>query len=490
MRLIVSVIILITSLLSVVARANSSADPIRIPLRAVTITLDPGGIQDSQSLFVSRQVNCQLIRNQGSDFILEAAESIKYITPLKILLKINKNAKFHDGSPVTSKDVLSSFNYVKESRSVFRNLFDWVRSIDILDENTVIFALKKPIPQFLKVLSSNNYTIFKKSFLDEAKKKRELWKAPLGCGGYKVTTFDENKISLSPVEKGLPIIFYLNQANQVLASKINNYDIVSLNVIGSSGDLRNFKKIKIFDPAQYFLGISIKNPRWKNKNDRCDFLSNLNPKGIINSYNGYAVEAADLIPQGAIGYDPMSNYNDILDHGVVLKKNANKSNLKYKKFCLAYLTVSVQESNKNEYLKMIREQYPLATLKPVKNVKKFGRNFANDNCDAFVFALWSSYLDGYEYLTMFENNDANFSSVYDKNLINKILSSQDKASASKRAKEYREIVKDIGDYCVVKPLFTLPMKTVYVRNDLVTTGIGLGAISHYYLGNVARLRNV
>ena len=105
-------IILVT--LPISAQAVPSND-LRVTLQSSLISLDPGGIQDSQSLQVSRQVNCQFVRSQGSVFVLDAAESIKYLTPLKIILKINNKAKFHDGTPVTARDALASFNYIKES---------------------------------------------------------------------------------------------------------------------------------------------------------------------------------------------------------------------------------------------------------------------------------------------------------------------------------------------------------------------------------------
>jgi hypothetical protein len=77
-----------------VIAGNLNTNELQVTLQSSKISLDPGGVQDSQSLFVSRQVNCQLVRNQGSNFILDAAESVKYITPTKIVLKINPHI-FH-----------------------------------------------------------------------------------------------------------------------------------------------------------------------------------------------------------------------------------------------------------------------------------------------------------------------------------------------------------------------------------------------------------
>jgi len=90
MKIYLLIWIILISLFSPLTKAESGVNELSIPLHRSLISLDPGGVQDASSLFISRQVNCQLVRSQGSNFILDAAESIKYITPLKIILIQNK----------------------------------------------------------------------------------------------------------------------------------------------------------------------------------------------------------------------------------------------------------------------------------------------------------------------------------------------------------------------------------------------------------------
>ena len=116
---------------------------LRIPLQVSAILFDPSGVQDTQSIFVSRQISCQLIRNQGYYFELEAAESVKYITPLKIVITLKKDVLFHDGTLVKSQDVISSLDYIRKSRHVFQNLFSWIDNIETKDDRTIIFISRK-----------------------------------------------------------------------------------------------------------------------------------------------------------------------------------------------------------------------------------------------------------------------------------------------------------------------------------------------------------
>ncbi|HLB43299.1 MAG TPA: ABC transporter substrate-binding protein [Gammaproteobacteria bacterium] len=482
-------ILIIFSLFAATCPAITMADlnkkELRVTLQTSVISLDPGGVQDSQSLFVSRQVNCQLVRNQGSIFVLDAAESIKYITPLRVVLKINNKAKFHDNTLITAEDVIASFNYIKESRNIFKNVFFWIKKIEIADDKTVVFSLEKHIPQFLKVLSATNFTIFKKSFLEKARKDKSFWKVPLGCGGYKVAELNNQQIKLIPVSQGLPITFDLIKANQIDASQVGNYDIITLNVIGNSKELNDFNMLEMFDPLQYFIGVNSNSKLWKNKYDRCKFLAELDTKNLFASYGKAAIEANDLLPRGTLGYSAGSDY--AIEMAGLAKNAINReSNVNLKSFCLSYLTVSIQEKNKNEYLNMFKKRYSNIIVKPIEDVKEFGKTFVNKNCDVLLFALKSNYYDGYEYLTIFENNDANFSGVHDKNLDAHILKSQYIENTNDRAKEYQIISKEIRDLCIIRPLFTIPTRRVYVRKNLKTPGIGLISIHQYYLGGISR----
>jgi ABC-type oligopeptide transport system substrate-binding subunit len=436
---------------------------------------------------VSRQVNCQFVRSQGSMFVLDAAESIKYITPLKIMLKISDKVTFHDGSPVTAEDVLASFNYIKKSRNILENLFAWIDKMEAIDSKTIVFSLNKHVPQFLKVLSATNFNIFKKDFLYKANKNKSLWKSPMGCGGYRVAELNNNHVKLIPVSKGLPITFYLIKSNLVALNEINKYDIVTADVIATEKELdrEHFKVLRMFDPVQFYIGLNSHSKIWKNKYDRCKFLANLDVESLTASYGDMAIPANDILPKGTLGYSENRNFNDkIMD--ISKKATQKKISKKMQPFCFAYLAISVEDKYKVEYLKMLKKMYPNIITYRIFDTKKYGKDFVDKNCDAIVFGWKSYYLDGYEYLTFFENNDANFSGMYNKNLSNRILKSQNILSASARAKEYQSIIRKISDLCIVRPLFTLPTRKIYMRKDLKAPGIGLVSIHQYYLGNISR----
>jgi len=296
---------------------------------------------------------------------------------------------------------------------------------------------------------------------------------------------NNNQVKLEPITKGLPITFYLIKTNKIDPEKLDQYDIVTIDPISESREMDGFNRIKMFDPVQFFIGINSNSSLLKTKTDRCKFLSDLDPKNVMASYNADGIEANDLIPAGTLGYSQDENFNNELK-----KLSIHSANQKFfandKTFCLAYLIVSVQGKYIKENLNMIKNIYPTIQTMPIENVKKYGKEFASGKCDAILFAWKSNYLDGYEFLTMFENSDANFTGINDKSLANKIIKSQDIANPKVRYSAYRKIISQISNMCIVRPLFTLPSKNIYVRKGLKTPQIGLNSIEHYYLGNVSR----
>jgi hypothetical protein len=468
------------SIIFCVNAANIGQDvAIKIPLQTNSISLDPAHVQDLPSLFVSRQINCQLIRNEGSIFKNDVAKSIQYLSPRVILITLNPDAKFHDGSPVTAQDVYASFQYIRKSRNVMRNIFLWVDRIEVKNQSSLLLHLNKSVPQILKVLSSPNYAIFKESFIVDAMKKSSLWDKPLGCGDYKISYSGNDRIELSPIKNTLPVIFYLTPDNQIRSEHINEFDIVGLNVSGDSVSLNDYDKIQIFDPSHVYIGLNLKNKSWKKREDRCAFLSKIKTESIVSRYKGKAITANDFLPVGALGY--MSDSKFLLK---LTNEFKDKNGINIDSFCLSYLMLSIPKEYRQEYFTMVERIYPSIKIIPVAGVKKFGSGFAASGCHALIFSLKSNYLDGYEYLQIFANNDANFSGISDRGLAQDIKNSQNHENPYERANEYRKIINKIENSCIILPLVTIPMRTIYVKKNLLTPGIGLGSLNEYPLSKI------
>lgn len=292
---------------------------------------------------------------------------------------------------------------------------------------------------------------------------------------------DSNHVVLYPVKNGMKVEFILNKSNKISSSLMDKYDIVSLGAINKSKNMDQFNKIEIFDPYQVFIGLNGGNGIWKNREARCSFLSKIKLNKLIESYGDGFVQSNDFIPAGILGYSKNERFFQEIG-----KEYKNVSIKPRKRFCLAYLAVSIPREYINHYYDMVREVYPHVNLVPLLDSKLFGQKFVKSKCDAILFSLKSDNFDGYEYIDIFANKDANFSGIYSNSLEKQIKNSQNIVNENHKVQQYREVIRKIEDMCVIRPLLSTTMRAIYIKKSIIAPGIGLGSLNDYYLGNVRR----
>ena len=72
---------------------------------------------------------------------------------LSVTLNLVKGATFHDGKPITSKDVAFSIKTIK-AHHPFKTMFGAVKRVDTPNSHTAVIRLSKPHPALLLALSS------------------------------------------------------------------------------------------------------------------------------------------------------------------------------------------------------------------------------------------------------------------------------------------------------------------------------------------------
>lgn len=465
---------------------QSSAEntALRVPLHASMISLDPSKVQDISSLWVSRQINCQLVRMNKGIPTLEAAESINYITPVLLDVKVKQNIHFSNGSELTAEDVIASFNYLRERRTILRNVFSWIDGMTLKNKYELLIKLKRPTPQLLIVISAPHYAIFDKNFITAVTKNASLWKSPVGCGDYKIDETGSSTVKLMPIKGyGIPIKFTLLPDSQLLASDLDKYDIVSMQLIGKASSLADFRLVNVFDPFQYYFVLNTRVSPWNNRRARCAFFSRIDPNIVINVYGNRARPADDFLPSGTLGYVKNENYiQDIIDNYKNIPLPSKKS------MCVSFVATSIEKDYRPAYLEMIKKIYPNVISKIYKNYTDLNKEIQHEKCDGTFYAAKSNYLDAYEYLVTFSEKGPSATGYFDKSLVDKIQKSQDKDKPDVRAAAYHDIVNLIKQQCLMYPLFTMPYDIVYVRNSVDASGIGEGSVNEYSLVNI-KLKN-
>src|SRR5436190_23664904 len=95
-----------------------------------------------------------MTRDENNNAITDLAESYAESTyRLTYTFKLRQGVKFHNGKPMTSADVLASFdryNKVGLERGMFKNVAGW----DAPDASTFVIRMKQPQPTFIEQISS------------------------------------------------------------------------------------------------------------------------------------------------------------------------------------------------------------------------------------------------------------------------------------------------------------------------------------------------
>jgi peptide/nickel transport system substrate-binding protein len=114
--------------------------------------LDPRYATDGTTQRIDRLIFSGLVtRDAQMNLHGDLAESWETPDPLTYVFHLKKGVKFHDGRPVTSRDVKATIEYMMDpaNKSPKRGSFNMIASIEAPDAETVIFRLKEPYASFL-----------------------------------------------------------------------------------------------------------------------------------------------------------------------------------------------------------------------------------------------------------------------------------------------------------------------------------------------------
>jgi peptide/nickel transport system substrate-binding protein len=172
--------VLVSSLLVVAPPAAAAAEtPRRGGVLLAVIGADPPSLDAHQeSTFANIQLVAPLyslllqIDPYGYPKIIGDVATEWKISPdsLTYTFKLRPNIRFHDGSPLTAADVKATYDKIiwppPGVRSIRKNSYSAVASVEAPDPSTVVFKLKFPSASLLANLASPWNVIYPKKYLD------------------------------------------------------------------------------------------------------------------------------------------------------------------------------------------------------------------------------------------------------------------------------------------------------------------------------------
>ncbi len=169
--------------------ANSAPTPKRgghfrlgLSRGSTTDGLDPAKYADVFMQSVGFAIHNYLTElTEDGDLVGELAENWEPAPDAsRWVFRIRKGVTFHDGKPLTSADVVASFNHHRgeQSQSAAKGIVDPIESIETDGSHTVIFNLTAPNADFPAVTSDYHMAIL------PAKDGGVDYESGNGCGGY------------------------------------------------------------------------------------------------------------------------------------------------------------------------------------------------------------------------------------------------------------------------------------------------------------------
>src|SRR2546430_1254986 len=174
---------------------------------------------------------------------------------------LRKNAKFHNGDPVTADDVKFTFERYKGASA--KLLKDRVKEVQVVAPNRVRFVLKEPWPDFIAFYGTSATGaswIVPKKYVEKVGEEG-FKKAPVGAGPFKFVSFNPGiELVLEafpeywrkpPQVKRFGMRSIPDESTRAAAVKTGEVDIAFLFVGAAAEDLKRSPGVRLTAPLLY-----------------------------------------------------------------------------------------------------------------------------------------------------------------------------------------------------------------------------------------------
>lgn len=136
--------------------AGVPQDTLVVGLEAFPQKLDPRFAVDALSSKINKLVYNGLFKLDAKLLVqMDLAESIQTPTPTEWVITIKKNVSFHNGNKLTTKDILYTFESIRDPKtaSPHRGVFEQIKNIVALDDYSLKIELLQPFAPLLTGLN-------------------------------------------------------------------------------------------------------------------------------------------------------------------------------------------------------------------------------------------------------------------------------------------------------------------------------------------------
>ncbi|MFO1471619.1 MAG: peptide-binding protein [Turneriella sp.] len=265
-------------------------DTIRFHLPMDPILLNPVISEDAYSNTVCSRIFESLLERDRKTLKMKGQIAEKWTIgadKLTYTFNLRRKNNFHDGKPVTSADVLFSYNMMMSEKipnAHKKVYYKDVLSVSAPDAYTVVFKMKKPYAMALEHLGG--FEVVPKHIYSQGdfmKDERNMW-GPVGSGPYKFTEWKTGqRLTLTrfddywgekPEIKKLEFVIIKNDAVALQALKKGDVDSYNLRPLqwtrqtDSEKFQHDFEKIKYLATSYRYIGYNMRKPPFNDRRVR------------------------------------------------------------------------------------------------------------------------------------------------------------------------------------------------------------------------------
>ena len=282
------------------------ANTLNLSMSSSPSRLNPILANDSASSEVSDWLFNGLFKyNKDGKVVVDLAKSYNFNSNTKLIIKLRKNVLWHDGKKFTSKDVVFTYNSIKNPKiyTTILSNFIKVKSVKALDDYTIEVIYNEPYFKALEIwmVGILPYHIYKD---EKDMMKSKFNKNPIGTGSYKLKKFkngeDIRLVANDDYFEGRPKIdeilytFLPDPTTAFLMLKQNKLDIGSLTPLQIDRQIKQkFKdEHKIIEKQSFgytYLGFNLRTEKFKDLKVRQALSMAINREELVNIlYFGHA----------------------------------------------------------------------------------------------------------------------------------------------------------------------------------------------------------
>ncbi|KHF37942.1 SgrR family transcriptional regulator [Halalkalibacter okhensis] len=265
---------------------REKGDRLLFPSYRPLVVLDPYYVNRRSENHVMRHIYSQLVTydEDRKTHIPHLAHYWTHSHFSEWTFHLRKGVLFHNGKELIAPDVIYSFKRHLQPQSAYYWITHWIEQITSLDQYTVRFTLKKPVPFFLHFIASLGGSIVPKGYMNQ----------PVGTGPFQVKEQTSYKLTLvnfqsyfhlRPLLDEVTMYFfptlYDNQHNNHFSESVNfyHYPYSGPKTDGLSQDT-------VIDKGSKLLTINMNSERTNDPYLRKAIYLALDPNKLIDDLKG------------------------------------------------------------------------------------------------------------------------------------------------------------------------------------------------------------